>query len=436
MIAKIPGTQLQNYLKFRKDPLEFLYRTHTLGEIVAINPKSKNTSYIIHSREAVKQILTLKEEAFVKGSSSKTLGKTLGNGVLTSEGEVHKRQRKLMQPSFHKRKVAEYADTAVSMTEELLSSYRDGETRSIHEDMMNLTLRIIVQTMFGERLSNETNPVASAVSDIIEKTAQSLLTPFSPPDFLPTAQNRKYKRGVKTLDELADLLIEKGAKNQDSGHLLSLLFQAADEKGEPLTRTELRDQIVTILIAGHETTANVLTWIFAVLAKHPQVEEKMMAEIKDAGQLTFESMKALPYTQQVVQETLRLYPAAWIILREAKTDVEIAGNHFQKGSIFLISPYVMHRNPAFFRDPETFNPGRFSKDSGEEIPLYGFFPFGGGSRGCIGSQFAMMEAVLISATVLRKYKLELSSPYEELQPEPLVSLRIKNGLKMKAVKRS
>ncbi|USK33828.1 cytochrome P450 [Bacillus sp. F19] len=436
MNVPLGGSQLRNYIEFRKDPLLFLLNTHTQGDIVAINPHSKNTSYIIHSRDAVKQILTLKEEYFEKGSSARTLGKTLGNGVLTSGGEEHRQQRKMMQPAFHKRKIAGYAETVTSMTQDLIGSWESGETRPIHEDMMNLTLRIIVKTMFGVELSPNTTHITKAVSDIIEKTAKSLLTPFPPPDFLPTVQNRNYKKGVKTLDELADFLIEEGMKQSSGDHLMSLLLETIFENGQSLSKKEIRDQIVTILIAGHETTANLLTWVFALLAKHPNVEERMLRELGFfQNSLKFEDLKTLSFTNQIIQETLRLYPSAWIMLREAKTDVEISDHLFKKGSIFLISPYVIHRNPAYFPEANQFVPDRFSKDKKDQIPLYGYFPFGGGSRGCIGSQFAMMEAVLISAAVLKHFRLELADERRALKPEPLVSLRIKNGIHMTALKR-
>lgn len=436
MTVSLGGSQLSNYLAFRKDPLRFLLNTHTLGDIVAINPHSRNTSYIIHSREAVKQILTIKEEYFEKGSSARTLGKTLGNGVLTSEGEEHRQQRKMMQPAFHKRKIEGYAETVTSMTQDLTGSWKSGETRPIHEDMMNLTLRIIVKTMFGAELSKATNHITKAVSDIIEKTAKSLLTPFPPPEFLPTVQNRKYKKGVRALDELAEFLIEEGMKQSADEHLMSLLLETKYEDGEPLSKKEIRDQIVTILIAGHETTANLLSWVFAMLAVHPDIEKRMLVELDLLGdRLEFGDLKALSFTNQIIQETLRLYPSAWIMLREAKADAEILNESFKKGSIFLISPYVMHRNPAYFTDPEVFKPDRFSKETNDEIPMYGYFPFGGGSRGCIGSQFAMMEAVLIAGTIIKEFTLELVSKSESMVPEPLVSLRIKNGLFMNVIKR-
>ncbi|MRX54083.1 cytochrome P450 [Bacillus idriensis] len=436
MTVSLGGSQLSNYLAFRKDPLRFLLNTHTLGDIVAINPHSKNTSYIIHSREAVKQILTIKEECFEKGSSARTLGKTLGNGVLTSEGEEHRHQRKLMQPAFHKRKIAGYAETVTSMTQDLIGSWKSGETRPIHEDMMNLTLRIIVKTMFGVKLSQATNHITKAVSDIIEKTAKSLLTPFPPPEYLPTVKNRNYKKGVQVLDELADFLIEEGMKQSSDEHLMSLLLETKYEDGEPLSKKEIRDQIVTILIAGHETTANLLSWVFAMLAVHPDIEKRMLGELDLLGErLEFGDLKALSFTNQIIQETLRLYPSAWIMLREAKTEAEILNESFKKGSIFLISPYVMHRNPAYFTDPEEFMPDRFSKETKDGIPMYGYFPFGGGSRGCIGSQFAMMEAMLIAGTIIKEFTLKPVSKSESMVPEPLVSLRIKNGLFMTVNKR-
>ncbi|WP_379970761.1 cytochrome P450 [Ectobacillus sp. sgz5001026] len=422
-MAQMEGLQVKKYIRFRKDPLTFLYDTHTLGDMVAINPRGKNVSYIVHSPEAVKEILTTKEQAFIKGASAKTFSKTLGNGVLTSEGDEHQRQRKLVQPAFHKKKIASYAEVAVKYAKELVDTWQDGERIPIHTDMMNLTLRIITKTMFGVDMKEKSAGIAEAVNAIIEKTAATLLSPFPIVDKLPTEKNRKGNQAVKELHALADWLMEEAAK-QDEDHMLHMLMQSTHDDGMPLTKQEIRDQVVTFLIAGHETTANALTWTLVLLAKHPQEVEKLKQELSSVlgGRLpTFEDVPKLTYSSQIVQETLRLYPPAWIILREAIEDVEIAGVPFSKGSTFLISPYAVHRNPHFFEQSEEFVPERFSKERKEAIPNYAYFPFGAGSRGCIGSQFAMMEAVLILAVVMQTANLSIVD--EMIATEPLVSLR-------------
>lgn len=433
-LAQLEGLQVFKYIRFRKDPLTFLYETYTLGDIIAINPKGKNISYIVHSPEAVKEILTTKEESFIKGASAKTFSKTLGNGVLTSEGEEHQRQRKLVQPAFHKKKIASYADVVTQYTKELTDSWQQGETRPIHTDMMNLTLRIIAKTLFGVDMKEESSSIAQAVNHIIEKTASTLLSPFPIVDKLPTEKNRKGTEAVSILHKLADQLIEEASKQEDD-HMLKMLTKSTYDDGTPLSRQEIRDQVVTFLLAGHETTANALTWVWILLSKHPQMAKLLQQELHEVlggRPPTFEDVPRLIYTNQVVQETLRLYPPAWIILREATKDVEIAEVPFKKGSTFLISPYAVHRNPHFFSEPHDFIPDRFSIERKADIPNYAYFPFGAGSRGCMGSQFAMMEAVLVIATVGQSATLQLQE--ESIATEPLVSLRAGGAVNMTITK--
>lgn len=437
-LANTTGLQLFKYLEFRRDPLAWLYETRKLGDIVTINPRSKTPSYVIHSPEAVKEILTTKDECFRKGASARTLAKTIGDGVLTTEGEQHQRQRKMLQPAFHKKRIASYAESVSEYVIDMASSWTDGEVYQINQEMMDLTLRVIVKTMFGVDVKGELRGVTQAVNDIIEKTASNLLSPVPFPDFVPTEQNRKYRKGVKTLDELADELIIFGQKERQEDNLLSMLLEARYENGEPISRKEIRDQVVTIVIGGHETTANLLTWVWYLLAKHPHIEEQLHKELDAVlrGCIPrFDDIPNLVYTNQIIQEALRLYPPGWIVMREAEKDVEIAGHPFKKGSIFLVSPYVVHRNEKFFPQPEEFQPKRFAKDRQSTIASYAYFPFGAGSRGCIGSQFAMMETVLIIATVAQRYVLRMADENQEVKPEPLVSLRIRGGLPMKVIRR-
>ncbi|MCP8968077.1 cytochrome P450 [Ectobacillus ponti] len=431
----MPGFQLTNYLTFRKDPLAFLYDTHTIADIVTINPSDRLASYIIHAPEAIKEILTVKDEQFVKGSSAKIFSRTLGEGVLTTEGETHRRQRKMVQPAFHKKRIAGYADAVTAYADELVQSWQDGEVRWMNQDMMQLTLRVIVKTMFGTDIQGRTTEIAQAVNDIIEKAADSIMMPIRLFDWLPTKKNRRYEQGVKTLDELTDDLVAEAKPDEDN--MMGMLLQARYEDGEPLSRKEIRDQVVTFLIAGHETTANALTWALFLLSQNPEAEQLFHQELDTVLQgrcPTFADIPSLVYTNQIMQETLRLYPPAWIVLREAKEDVEIGGHSFKKNASFMISPYVMHRNPAFFAEPEAFRPERFTKENQANIPHYAYIPFGAGSRGCIGTQFAMMEALLILATVGQRYKLRTLEP-EKVRPEPLVSLRVRDGVQMEVVKR-
>ncbi|WP_102349155.1 cytochrome P450 [Bacillus sp. Marseille-P3661] len=430
VVSNIKGLQPINYLKFRRDPLQFLLNTSTLGDFVCLNATKQSNSYIVHSPDAVKEILTVNHSKFIKGNSSKILGQTLGNGLLTSEGKEHQEQRKVMQPAFQKQYIKSYAETVIHFTEDLIDTWKDGEERFVSQDMLELTLRIIVKTMFGIDIKKKLTTITKAVNDIIEKTAQSLLMPFPIPSSIPTIKNYNYKKGIAVLEELVDELLRSNQKKSSETTLLQLLQRGH----ERITRDDLRNQILTIVIAGHETTANVLTWMLLLLAQHPSVETQVHNEINKviSNRLPrFEDIKELTYTNQVFSETLRLYPPAWILLREAVEDVEIIGKNFSKQDTFLISPYVIQRNPAYFYNAGCFQPERFSTSQLSLIKNYSYFPFGAGPRGCIGSQFASMESILIIAMINQRFVLKLTDNPRKITPEPLVSLRIKNGLQLK-----
>jgi cytochrome P450 len=438
-LVKMGGLPLTQYIRFRIDPLAWLYETHKQGDIVVINPKHPKPSYVVYAPEAIKEILTTKDAFFEKGNSSRVFSKTLGNGLLTSEGDEHQHQRKMIQPAFHKKRIAGYGDVVAQYTQEMLTNWKEGEVRRLDQEMMNVTLRIIVKTMFGADIQTLSSTITRAVNDIIEKAAQSLFLPFSFLDWVPTKKNINYKQGIHVLSELTHHLMKVGQDKHTEDNLLQMLLQTKYEDGSSLTQDQITDQVVTFIIAGHETTANVLSWIWFLLSQHPEVENKFHEEIDSIckGQTpSFDDVSELRYTNQIFQEALRLYPAAWIVLREAKSEVQVTGHSFPKGSTFLISPYVVHRHPGYFNDPETFSPERFNKDRATIIPNYTYFPFGAGSRGCIGSQFAMMEAVLVMAAIGQKYKLRLAQAVESIRPEPLLSLRIKGGIQMKLESRN
>ncbi|WP_185806988.1 cytochrome P450 [Bacillus sp. HMF5848] len=427
-VITMPGFQPISYIKFRKNPLDFLLNTASYG---ADFVKLYLPSYVVHSPDAVKEILTTKDASFSKGNGAKVMRKTLGNGLLTAEGAEHQKQRKLIQPAFHKKQLHTYASDVIAYTKEMVQNWDDGDIRSIDQDMMALTLRIVLKTLFNYDIEH-THTVTSAVEEIIERTAQSLLSPFP-----ILGSKKKYKQAVQILDDLAEKLIVEAPKEE--GSLLDLLISAKYEDGTSMSRDIVRDQVLTMVIAGHETTANALSWVWFALSQNQDVEGKFHAELDTVlqkQQLSFDSVKSLPYTKQIFQETLRLYPPAWMILREAKEDVDISGHTFKKGAAFLISPYVLHRSPLFFKEAEMFWPDRFNKQEGmAEVPTYSYVPFGAGSRGCIGSQFALMEAVLIMAVVGQRASLQLYGSREHITPEPLVSLRVKGNLKMKISKR-
>ncbi len=420
-VETLSGFRLKNYLSFRKDPLGFLSKTRDIADFVELGA----SSFVVHQPEAVKQILVTNAASFQKGNSASLLSKTIGRGLLTSEGETHAQQRKIIMPAFHKEAMNKYISIILEETKQFIGEWRDGQEICISSEMMRLTLRIIMKAMFGQDISKkESTELVTAVTHIIEKSASDLFLPFPSPEVVPSKRNKQYKIGKRRLNELADQLIQNTPKGE---HLLSLLQASTYADGSRLSTEEVRSQILTMLIAGHETTANVLSWMWYELSKNEGIEQQLVKEWLEVGE---SGNHQYELTHLFFKETLRLYPAAWVILRETLRPVELMGHQFKSGSSFLISPYVMHRNPSFFENPDQFLLYRMK----EKAAPFAYFPFGGGPRSCIGSQFATYEAQLIFSTIGKSFHLEQLHD-QPVEAEPLVSLRIKGGLSMRVHKR-
>ncbi|KEO84892.1 cytochrome P450 [Tumebacillus flagellatus] len=418
--ARMPGSRLQNYLWFQRDPLGFLLATRGFGEVVSLYNSRKRPSFVVHDPDVIQQILVTKEKSFVKGRSSAILGRTVGTGVLTSEGQTHEKQKRVMSAAFTKPNLELYATDVARYAADTVAAWKNGEARSLSHDLMLLTLRIICKTMLGVELHEEAERVGIAVEECIQYSADRIYSPVPIPLALPLKSNRTFKASRAVLRRFAQ-------ENQSNrAPLLSPLLANA------FPEADIRHEIITILIAGHETTANLLGWVFYSLAKNPEAGEKLRQEIRDVvgdGELRYEHVAQLPYAQAVMQETLRLYPPAWAILRENVEPVELSGHRVDGRGTYIISPYAIHRNPAVFSDPERFDPSRFLERE-QEIPRFAYLPFGAGARACIGSQYAIMESVLILATLWRTGRLRLAVPNFQAIPEPSISLRIQGGLQM------
>ncbi|MFD2613930.1 cytochrome P450 [Paenibacillus gansuensis] len=441
-IVDIPSSRTANFFRFQRDPLGFLVDTLQLGEVVSLRTSSFRPTYIVNSPEFVQEILVNKDEAFRKGRSTAVLRRTIGEGLLTSEGSLHQHQKRYLMPVFYKERIQTYADIVVEETLALAEQLQDGETVPMHETMMQLTLGIIARTMFQTELEEAKAELANAVDDTIRLTAKTLFSPLIIPFAVPTPKNTRHKRAIRTLETMVYDVIARTKRDSEAyaDTMLGLLMDTRTEAGEPLPDEEIRDQMMTMLLAGHETTANALVWAWHSLAQQPQAESRLHMEADEVQGTSGDSLRGfdlyrqLPYAKQVVQETLRLYPPAWIILREAGQQVELQGETFPENSSFLISPYAMHRNNKVFGDAAAFRPERFEEGL-PAWPRFAYFPFGGGARGCIGSQFAMVEAVLILSTLAGKFRFTEVEGQGEAEPEPLVSLRIKNGRSMKVHRR-
>ncbi|WP_432776201.1 cytochrome P450 [Brevibacillus gelatini] len=431
-----------NMLAFRKDPLQFLRNAVAeYGDVVHFRFGPKRHVYLLTNPDQIKEVLVTKQDHFKKGKGLQVARAVVGDGILTSEGQKHMRQRRLMQPAFHRERIASYGQVMVRQAVELMEEWKAGEVRDIHDDMMRVTLAIITETMFGKSIKEGADKIGHAIDVGLKYVANKASSFIDIPLSVPTKSNRQFLESNETLDKTIFSLIEERRKCQDGRQddLLGMLLAARDEDdGQGMTDEQVRDEVMTIFVAGHETTANTMSWIFYLLATHPQVETKLHEELATvlAGRLpTVEDLPKLPYTNLIISETLRLYPAAWTINREVVKEVTIGEYTYQPGDTLMMSQFVMHRLERYYEQPDEFVPERFAGDLLKRIPTYAYFPFGGGPRICIGNNFALMEAALLLATIAQRYRLRLAQPGQVVEPEPLVTLRPKNGLPMRLEKR-
>lgn len=415
--------------------LDFLLETaRTYGDLAHFQIGPRHV-YMLNHPSYIHYALVEAPEKFHKSPNLKrTTRKSIGQGLLTSEGDLHKQQRRLVQPAFHHKRIAAYGDVMVDYTCRMLDTWQPGEQRDIAHEMTNLTMRIVAKTLFDADVSDEADALGRAITIGIETVGQRITQPVYLPDWIPTPHNLERRRAAQLLETtIVDIISERRKSGEDKGDLLSMLLLAVDEEDdEGMTDQQVRDEGMTLFIAGHETTANALAWTLSLLARHPEVEAKLMRELDKALEGRLPAMQDLPklrYTDRVIKESMRLYPPAWIISREVMENITIGGYDIAKGSIVVMSQYVMHRDPRYFDHPEHFQPERFTDGWEERVPHYAYFPFGGGPCICIGNSFAMMEATLVLATTMQRYHLALARG-QQIEPEPLVTLRPQPGICM------
>ena len=429
-----------HYFQFRRNTLEFLLKNaRELGDLFyfRIGPQH---AYFINHPDHIKDVLMTHQSSFIKGRALQRSKRLLGEGLLTSEGEFHRRQRRLAQPAFHRQRIAGYANVMSDYTEHHIANWKDGEELDLAQEMMSLTLNIVAKTLFNANVGDETKDVREALTTILEMF-NLLLFPFSELlEKLPLPQSRRFNKSKEKLDSIIYRIIEERRRSgEDAGDLLSMLILATDTEGDGkgMTNKQLRDEALTIFLAGHETTANALTWTFYLLSQNEGVERKLHEELNSVlpdGKLPImEDVPNLKYTEKVFAESMRLYPPAWAVGRLTVKDVEIGGCHIPKDSLVLMSQYVMHRDPRYYENAEQFNPERWITDP-KDIKQFTYFPFGGGARRCIGDQFAWMEGILLLAAVARKWKLR-HVPEHKVETQPLFTLRPKHGMQMVVSKR-
>jgi cytochrome P450 len=435
-----------------RDPLAlFTDLTRTYGDIVYFKLGAERVFLISNPRD-IRDVLVTHQKNFTKSRGLERAKKLLGEGLLTSEGAAHLRQRRLAQPAFHRERIAGYAGVMVDHAARMRARWQDGATFDVAKEMMRVTLAIVGQTLFDKDVESQADEIGVAVTDVL-KTFWLALLPF--PDLLdklPVPMLRRARASRARLDALIYAMIaEHRASGRDHGDLLSMLLAAQDDEaddglqaspdsarstdaGAPrrMSDRQVRDEAMTIMLAGHETTANALTWTWYLLSQHPDVEAALHAELARTltnGLPTMADFGRLPVCERVVTEAMRLYPPAWMLGRRAIADYSLGDYTVPARSMILMSQHVVHRDARLYSDPDKFLPGRWTPEFKAALPKFAYFPFGGGTRQCIGESFAMMELVLVLATVAQHWQLRLV-PNHPVVPQPLITLRAKHGMMM------
>lgn len=430
--------------RFRQNPLEFSTEIgRTYGDIAYFR-MGPLRAYVVNHPRLIREVLVTKHKHFCRPKwITKPLSKIDGNGLVLSDGDFWLRQRRLVQPAFASRRFEPYAQATVDYTLEMLERWSSGPALNIADEMTQLTLRIIAKALFGVELSGQVAQLGEAVRIIAETFVAEAGNPVHLPDWIPLPGKRRKRWAIRTLDQLVRGIIrERRASGQDHGDLLAMLLLAVDNEGDGrgMTDEQARDEAITLFNAGHDTTAAALAWVWYMVASHRAIEGRLIEEVDAVlgGNVpTLADAGRLPYVEMVIKESLRLYPPTWsLVPREVVEPVEIGGYPISRGSWIYIFPYVTQRDPRFFKDPETFDPDRFSPVRSDEIPQHAYIPFGGGPRVCIGEKFSMMEMILIVATVLQKVRVKLAADQGAIEPEPLIAIRPKGGLRVAISRRA
>jgi cytochrome P450 len=433
-----------------RDPLEMLTRfAREFGDITFFKLGGERC-YFINDPDAIRDVLVTHQRNFTKSRGLERAKKLLGNGLLTAEGATHLRHRRLLQPAFHRERIAGYAQVMIDYAARTAARWDDDETLDISREMMRLTLSIAGKTLFDTDVESSADEVGAAVTEVLESFWLNLLPGADLLEQLPIPKLRRAHAARQRLDALIyQMIATRRATGTDPGDLLSMLIAAADTAPDApsapdapaapgLSDEEIRDEAMTILLAGHETTANALTWTLYLLSQNPDADARLRAELDHVlGGRTpaARDYPTLTYTRRVITEAMRLFPPAWIIGRRVIDEYPLGEYRLAPRSIVFMSPFVMQRDSRFYDHPERFEPDRWTPAFEAALPKFAYFPFGGGVRQCIGEQFAWMEAVLAVATLVQPWRFQLD-PAQRVVPQPLVTLRSKHGMKMRVTRSS
>ncbi len=392
--------------------------------------------YLVDEPEAIEDLLVRNGAAFVKGRGTERLRPLLGNGLLTANGPAHLRQRRLEQPAFHRDRLAGYGATMVAETERHRALLERGAVVTVNSMMHGLTLAIAARTLFSADVTGDTAGIARALEDAFAAFPAMIGALGEVADFLPFVPAvRRFRAAKARLDAVVYGIVagRRTEATSDHGDLLAMLLEARDEHGDGLSDVQIRDEAMTIFLAGHETTANALTWALDLLARHPTVEAAVATEVRAVvGDRSprFADVEHLTFTHDVMREVLRLYPPAWGIGRTATAATTLGPWQIPAGSIVVASPYATHRNPRFWNESEAFRPQRWASGETASLPRFAYFPFGGGNRLCIGERFAWSETVLVLATLLQRYRFALTDP-EPIATAASVTLRPASPIRLR-----
>lgn len=440
--TKVPGglPYFGHMVAFGRDPLNFIDKTLPLGEVVEVKIPG-HRAFQLSRAEDVEYVLThTNDKDFAKFDIPiATVPLALGEGLFTAKGDLWARQRRMMQPAFHRQRIEAYSTLMVRRIQQMLDRWQPGAVINLRHEMMALTLEIVCDALFGVETSQRVPILGEAlhvlVEDFVERSANQLQLP--PP--LPTPSNRRLKKAIKTLEtQLFDMVAERRAKGNlaEGSDLLAMMLLAQDDEAGPMSDKQLRDELITLFIAGHETTALALTWAFYLLSQHPASDTAVAAEIRQGlgeRQPTLADLPDLKAAERVIKESMRLYPPLWSIAgRLVLQDCTIGGYLIPKDSVIFINPWAMHRNPHYFTQPLEFHPERWTDEFAKALPKYTYFPFGAGQRTCIGMPFAMLEATLALAMIVQQFRLELVEdqiiallPSFTLRPKEEIRMRVK-----------
>ena len=418
--------------EIRKEDIKFATRmAREYGDVVYFRVVNIPT-YLVSHPDYIEDILVTNHRNFIKAIYLRESRRLFGDGLLTSDGETWVRERRLGQRAFRHDHIATYADTIVDYTERTVGKWRDGETRDIHQDMMRMTLEIIARVLFGKDLADEIEEAAAAINVYLDNFAERFGL-YVVPEWVPTPGNLRYLRAMKRLDGIIYDAIREGRQSEDHHHsLLGGLLRAQAESGVPMTDQQLRDEMATLFFTGHETTGLALTWTLWLLGEHPEAEAKLLEELESVlgdRPVTLADIPNLKFTDWVIKESLRLYPPAYAVVREALNDCALGGYTIPKGATVAIFQWVVQRDPRWFEDPEAFHPERWADGLAERLPKFAYFPFGGGPRLCIGKDFALLEIAVALATILRRFTFRTVSGHPTW-PLPSLTLRPEYGIKM------